>query len=168
MNSTLTTSLEPTRTESPRFPLPHFERILVGIDFSDSSKTALNYAFSMAKQFGSAVYLLHAVEPCIYPEDLAAGITVDEIDARWTLKKKAELEEFRRAAGSQATPTTMDLRRGLPWRQIVETAQSWHADLIIIGTRGLTGLKHILMGSTADKVVRHSTCPVLVIHGPHK
>ena len=149
-------------------PLPHIERILVAVDFSESSKAALEYALSVADKFNSAVALVHAVEPCVYPEDLAAGISVDEIDARWTKKKKEELEAFRRAAIKEGRPSTLIVTRGTAWAQIVETAKSWPANLIVIGTRGLTGLKHVLVGSTAERVVRHATCPVLVVHAAQK
>ncbi len=149
-------------------PLPHLERILVAVDFSESSKAALEYALAMADKFNSAVALVHAVEPCIYPEDLSAGISVEEIDARWTKQKKKELEAFRRAAIKEGKPSTLVVTRGTAWTQIVETAKSWQADLIVIGTRGLTGLKHVLVGSTAERVVRHATCPVLVVHAAQK
>lgn len=147
---------------------PRLERILVAVDFSESSKAALDYAVAVASRFGASLQLVHAVEPCIYPEDLAAGISVEEIDARWTQRKKDELEAFRAAAVKEGAAATMVVIRGSPWAQVVETAKSWNADLIVIGTRGLTGLKHMLMGSTAERVVRHATCPVLVVHAAPK
>lgn len=168
MNTASTVTLNEPRTGAASSLEPRFERILVGIDFSDSSKAAFDYACSLAHQFHSQLYLLHAVEPCIYPEDLASGISVEEIDGRWTAQKKAELEKFKAVAENQAGGATIELKKGLPWKQIVETAQSWKADLIILGTRGLTGLKHVVMGSTAEKVVRHAACPVLVMHAPCK
>jgi nucleotide-binding universal stress UspA family protein len=57
---------------------------------------------------------------------------------------------------------------GTAWNRIVGAAKSWNADLIVLGTHGRTGLKHALMGSTAERVVRHANCPVLVVHWPDK
>jgi universal stress protein A len=57
---------------------------------------------------------------------------------------------------------------GTAWNQIVEMAKSWNADMVVIGTHGRTGLKHALLGSTAERVVRHAACPVLVVHSPTK
>jgi nucleotide-binding universal stress UspA family protein len=144
------------------------ENILVAVDFSDSSKAALEYALSIADKFEAAVTLVHAVEPYIYQDDLALGTTLEEIDARWNRKQKEKLEILRQSTVRNGTPSTVIVASGVAWTKIVETAKSRQADLIVIGTRGLTGLKHVLMGSTAERVVRHAHCPVMVVHAPQK
>ena len=146
----------------------HIANILVAVDFSDSSKAALDYALSIADRFDAAVTLVHAVEPYIHQEDLLLETSLEDIDARWTRKQKEELEILRQSTVRNGTPSTVIVATGVAWTQIVETAKSRSADLIVIGTRGLTGLKHVLMGSTAERVVRHATCPVLVVHAPQK
>jgi nucleotide-binding universal stress UspA family protein len=103
------------------------------------------------------------VEPYVYPEDLSAGFTIEQIDARWIQKQKEKLEALRQTI-KKGIPATVVVTMGTPWNRIVGAAKSWNADLIVIGTHGRTGLKHALMGSTAERVVRHATCPVLVVH----
>jgi universal stress protein A len=146
---------------------PEIQNILVAVDFSDYSKTALQYATFLAEGFGATLTLVHAVEPYVYPEDLSAGFTIEEIDARWMQKHKEKLEALRRTI-KEGIPSTVVVTMGTAWNQIVEMAKSWNADMVVIGTHGRTGLKHALLGSTAERVVRHAACPVLVVHSPTK
>jgi universal stress protein A len=139
--------------------------ILVAVDFSDYSKAALDYATFLAESFGATLTLVHAVEPYVYPEDLSAGFTIDQIDARWMQKQKEKLEALRQTI-KEGIPATVVVTMGTAWNGIVGAAKSWNADLIVIGTHGRTGLKHALVGSTAERVVRHAACPVLVVHAP--
>jgi nucleotide-binding universal stress UspA family protein len=144
---------------------PQILNILVAVDFSDYSRAALDYATFLAEGFGATLTLVHAVEPYVYPEDLSAGFKIEEVDARWMQKHKEKLEALRQTI-KEGIPSTVVVTMGTAWNQIVEMAKSWNADLIVIGTHGRTGLKHALMGSTAERVVRHATCPVLVVHSP--
>jgi nucleotide-binding universal stress UspA family protein len=144
---------------------PKIQNILVPVDFSDFSKAALEYATFLAERFGATLTLVHAVEPYIYPEDLSAGFTIEELDARWIRKHKEKLEAVRQTI-KEGIPATVIVTMGAAWNRIVGAAKSRKADLIVIGTHGRTGLQHALMGSTAERVVRHATCPVLVVHLP--
>lgn len=148
-------SVHPTRIQN----------ILVAVDFSDYSQAALSYATFLAESFGATLTLVHAVEPYVYPEDLSAGFTLEEIDARWMQKQKDKLETLRQTV-KEGIPASVVVTMGCAWNRIIGAAKSWNADLIVIGTHGRTGLKHALMGSTAEKVVRHATCPVMVVHLP--
>jgi nucleotide-binding universal stress UspA family protein len=144
---------------------PQILNILVAVDFSDYSRTALCYATFLAERFGATLTLVHSVEPYAYPEDLSAGCTLEELDARWMQKQKEKLETLRQTI-KEGIPATVVVTMGTAWNRIVGTAKSWSADLIVIGTHGRTGLKHALMGSTAERVVRHAACPVLVVPSP--
>jgi universal stress protein A len=137
------------------------QNILVAIDFSDCSKAALNYAASLAEAFSATLTLVHVVEPYIYPEDLSAGLTIEELDARWIEKQKEKMEALRGTI-KEGIPETVVVTMGTVWNRIVGMAKKWNADLIVIGTHGST-LKHALIGSTAERVVRHAGCPVLVV-----
>jgi nucleotide-binding universal stress UspA family protein len=75
---------------------------------------------------------------------------------------RKELEIVRLTIGDAARSTTL-LRTGQPHTEIVEAARELGADLIVLSTHGHTGLTHALLGSTAEKVVRHAPCPVLVV-----
>ena len=142
---------------------PQIQNILVAVDFSDYSEAALQYATFLAETFGATLTLVHSVEPYVYPEDLSAGFTIEQIDARWIQKQKEKLEALRQTI-KKGIPATVVVTMGTPWNRIVGAAKSWNANLIVLGTHGRTGLKHALMGSTAERVVRHATCPVLVVH----
>lgn len=146
---------------------PRLQNILVAVDFSDYSKAALQYAAFLAERFGATLTLVHAVEPYIYPEDLSAGFTIEELDARWIQREREKLEQLRKTI-KESVSATVVVTMGAAWNRIVGTAKSRSADLIVIGTHGRTGLKHALMGSTAERVARHATCPVLIVHLPDK
>lgn len=141
-----------------------FNRILVPIDFSNCSLKGLEYAKTLAKQFGSKLVLLNSVVFQYY-------VTSDEY-ARYNLpllmqqaenasrRQMRDLIEKTDWEGIQVSPS---LQIGHAGQQICAAAAGHHADLIVTSTHGTTGFKHILVGSTAEYVVRHATCPVLVI-----
>jgi len=140
------------------------KRILVPYDFSTYATKAFNYALKFAEQFDASVTALHVVQPMpILPTDvLAAPIpdtTSDQLPAI-----DARLQKLcRRATTTHHLSVTPVVVVGTPYERIVEIAESENADLIIIATHGYTGLKHFYMGSTAERVVRHAPCPVLVV-----
>ncbi len=151
--------------------MPKLNRILVPVDFSDCSRAALDYAETLAKTFDAVVDLIHVweVPPYIPPE---AMVGVPGHDAQ-TLAQvahgsaeqemKAFLDDLRDRGVKIGKPL---LESGDPGRSIVETAEEGGYDLIVVGTHGRTGLSHLLMGSIAEKVVRHAHCPVLTVRGP--
>jgi nucleotide-binding universal stress UspA family protein len=137
------------------------ERILVPLDFSPASTEALDYAVGLAKQFRAAIHLVH-----IYPPDEASSVP----DAGHLLFQSAEaierLNEELTGIHHKHVPTfrpeNCHVRRGRPYEQIVRLAHEIDADVIALATRGHSGLKHLLLGSTAERVVRSAPCPVLV------
>lgn len=137
--------------------------ILVPIDFSARSKKALAYALPFAKQFGAKLILLHVVEPVVTPDfatSFPLAIESDKVEAA----SKGRLERIvkQQAIDPKLVEKTL-VRQGSPFREIVDAARTLKSDLIIISTHGYTGLKHALLGSTAERVVRHAPCPVLVV-----
>lgn len=140
------------------------QRILVPVDFSDCSVFALRYAASLAKQVGASLTLLHVLDSLIAPPEMEfVHLNLNEFKAELEKHAKEKLAAFARDEVDPVIPTTPVLRHGPPWEQIKETARERKADLIIIGTHGYTGLKHMVLGSTAEKVVRLAGCPVLVV-----
>jgi nucleotide-binding universal stress UspA family protein len=137
--------------------------ILVPIDFSPPSKKALNHAVSIARQFKARLTLLNVVEPVGTP-DFAASFPLVMEDDRLMAAAKKELE---RAAKAARAPRGMVekvlVRFGRSFHEITEAARTRKVDLIIISTHGYTGVKHALLGSTTERVVRHAPCPVLVV-----
>jgi nucleotide-binding universal stress UspA family protein len=136
--------------------------ILVPIDFSKPSKKALAYAIPFAEQFGAKITLLFVVEPVVTPDlgffplAMEDDRVIEGATARLnSLCKQADLD-----------PKLLDqplVRHGSAFHEIVDAARSLKVDLIIVSTRGYSGLKHILLGSTTERVVRHAPCPVLVV-----
>jgi universal stress protein A len=134
--------------------------ILVPLDFSAASEKALTYAVPLAKQFGAKITLLHVAALELYPNDFGF-IPVD--DAKFNRKAKERLELLgARVIAPELLERTL-VRKGVPFHEITNAAKQLHADLIVINTHGYTGLKHVFMGSTAERVVRHAPCPVLVV-----
>ena len=137
--------------------------ILVPLDFSPPSKKALDYAVSVARQFKAKLTLLHVVEPVATPDFAATFPLVMEDDRLMALAKK-DLEGVMKSARiPRGIVEKVLVRFGRSFHEITEAARTRKADLIIISTHGYTGLKHVLLGSTTERVVRHAPCPVLVV-----
>ena len=138
-------------------------RILVPIDFSRQSTKALRYALSLASKFGAEVRLLHVVDPGEEPSP--AIIRMPLVTEPETMVKTARKLLRNRAAkfGIPISAKTCIVRRGRIFRKIVDTASEMKVDLIVLATHGYTGFKHVLHGSTAERVVRSSRRPVLVV-----
>ena len=136
--------------------------ILVPIDFSKASKKALVYAVKMAEQFGSKIILVNVVEPVATP-DFAYHPLMLETD-KMKAAAKEQLSLLCREARLPARMVEKTLvRYGTPFAEITNAARTLKVDLIIITTHGHTGLKHVFLGSTAERVVRHAPCPVLTV-----
>lgn len=137
----------------------HLKNILVPIDFSENGKQALRYAVPFAKQFGAKITLLHVIEPTYYPMEYVY-LADDTRDLAKIAKKK--LSALSRKIGSGCFNEAL-VRVGSPFHEINSAGSELKSDLIIIATHGHTGLKHVVLGSTAERVVRHAPCPVLVV-----
>lgn len=137
-------------------------KILIPVDFSPCSEGAFDLGISLARDLGAKVDLAHAVGMPYYPME-------DQYTALATLTL---LEETRKAAchQMQEMATQADLRggsvqvvEGSPAITICDYASRENVDLIVISTHGRSGLKHAIIGSVAERVVRHAECPVLVV-----
>ena len=140
--------------------------ILVPLDFSTNAARALRYAKTLASRFGASLELLHVVEDPFTSGAWSSEIYVPNIvELRGSLVKDAEqrLAVDQSALSLEGVPTIATVRTGPVGYTIVEYAQAVHADLIVMGTHGRTGLAHIFMGSVAERVVRTAPCPVLTV-----
>jgi len=139
-------------------------RILVPIDFSIHSKNALKYAIPMAEQFDASLYLVYVVEPTVYPADLGFGqVVMPGIEDELREKGADELKELIRDEIQGRVKAYSSVRTGKPHREILLEAGEKKINLIVIATHGHTGVEHMLFGSTAERIVRNATCPVLTI-----
>jgi len=132
------------------------ERILVPVDFSNSSRIALQYAAAFAREFSAQLTLLHVTETTPYERAMPEFRREIHDEAQARLRTLA-----REQAEGGVTPQCV-VRTGRPWQQIVREAGGGGADVVVVGTHGRTGLKHVFLGSVAEQVVRHAPCPVLV------
>ncbi len=145
------------------------KKILVPIDFSDYSLTALDYAIDFAQAFNSELHLIYVIEPMIYPTDFSMGqIAIPEMPENIDQKIESDLENLIKEKIAGKVKAEKIVKTGRPFLEIIETASAIDADLIIIATHGLTGMEHLLFGSTAEKVVRKAPCPVLTLRKPIK
>jgi len=146
-------------------PEVNLKTILVPIDFSEPSRKALQYALSFAKQFNAEMLLLHVIEYTPLAVASPPLPIIQDETTRATLHESAakQLAALRNETGSQGA-IKASVRDGTSAHaEIVKAAEEGNIDLIILGTQGRTGLVHFLIGSTAEKVVRHAPCPVLVV-----
>ena len=142
------------------------ERILVPADLSEFANHALTYARELASAYGAEIHLLHVVEPQWM---LATGGTAaPEYDAsgldRFAADGEAYLERLKGEMAGIGTKTEVVF--GVPHVQIVEYARREEIDVIVLATHGRTGIKHILIGSVAERVVQMAPCPVLTVKHP--
>jgi nucleotide-binding universal stress UspA family protein len=144
-----------------------YRRFLVPIDFSAGSRAALVEVERLLTRVGSAqLHLVHAVEP-VTPDVSIAGATV-WTDVTGQIERSAREEIGRLAARVQArlgraVRVRTHVALGPPYLVICRLAAKVRADLIVLGTHGRTGLRHVLLGSVAERVVRHAGRPVLVV-----
>jgi nucleotide-binding universal stress UspA family protein len=140
------------------------KKILVPTDFSKFSSKALRYATEFATQFGASITLLHVVEPIAYPPESGyAPVEIEAVETTWRKDAKRKLEELGRKVVQPPLTARAVVRFGSPYHEITALAKEEGVDLIILATHGYTGLKHVFLGSTAEKVVRHAPCPVLTV-----
>jgi nucleotide-binding universal stress UspA family protein len=149
--------------------LERFKTVLVTTDFSDLGDHAIEHAFRIAADNHGSVVLCHVIETIVTPAPLyaqyyPADLITPEVRARAEEDAtKALLERVPQDPPLNAVPHSAKLVHGSPARDIVSVAQAVKADLIVISTHGRTGLKHWLLGSTAEQVIRYAHCAVLVV-----
>ncbi|MCP5059669.1 MAG: universal stress protein [bacterium] len=141
-------------------------RILVPIDFSEHAEPVLEWAAHLAAEHGSEIILLHAYHlPVEFQQLEGAYLPQDFWD---TVKDEGQqgLATHAEALRSRGIQVRSVVREGYPATVIEEEAAAEGVDLIVLGTHGLSGLKHLLLGSIAERVVQKAPCPVLTVKLP--
>lgn len=143
-------------------PIEELDRILVPVDFSKYSRLALRYAKQIATSYDSHLQLLHVVERPIQPAFYLAEHFYD-VTERIRSRSKGELEKLFQETEGPELSAEFHVFEGRASVEIAEFAKSHGSDLIVIATHGLTGLEHLVIGSTTEKVVRRAACPVFTV-----
>ena len=145
---------------SPRGPAIELNHILVPVDFSAASRNGLRFALNVAERFHSRLDLLYAVEPPSLPEWGYAHLPKREAKL-WCMAEK-RLPDFASECGLPISPIrSMRVTSGNADLEICKAAAEAQAELIVMASHGRGGLSHVFIGSTVERVVRHSPCPVL-------
>jgi nucleotide-binding universal stress UspA family protein len=144
----------------------NIQNIIVPIDFSKMSVQAIQSAKQLARRFGASLHLAH-VRQFNYAADFMAPVPPMVPFSIMPYEQNGEriaLKELKKVASECSVPSaTCDVLSGAPpFDEICRLAQTIPADLIVTPTHGRTGLKHVFLGSTAERIVQHSSCPVLV------
>ena len=140
-------------------------KILCPVDFSASARAALETAMDLTKRLGGTLTLIHVVQP---PATLGGryGLVTPAATEAMSAEAGRELAAWQadvagRGAGQVETVNVV----GTPWERIVMAAREGGHDLVVVGTHGRTGIKHAVLGSVAERVVRHAPCTVMVVRG---
>jgi nucleotide-binding universal stress UspA family protein len=138
------------------------ETIVVATDFSDTGQAGLAWALELAKDHEARIDLVHGL---LMPNQMTDFVpSPPDLSEELQQAAMARLNEVAEEARESGIRVDVHLRLGLPSESILEAARELQADLIVMGTRGLSGIRHLLLGSTAERVVQHADCPVLTVH----
>lgn len=140
-----------------------FARILIAVDFSETSHHAVELGIEVARKFGAKVDVVHGFQlplPVLSPYEVALP---DNFIGEARSSAKRELESLVEGLAESGVEVAAHLRDGPADAVITELASELQSDLIVMGTRGNTGLKHVLLGSVAERTLRGAPCPVLTV-----
>ncbi len=160
----------PDSKDHAAFPVK-VRSILLPTDFSDCANFALPYAAGIARATGASLLVVHVVEtvvPAVGYSGMSEPLPIADISEQ--LEESAEREMPRVAEREECAGLNVEemIVHGDAATEIVRVARERRVDLIVISSHGRTGLGRILFGSTAEAVVRHATCPVLVVKPPQE
>jgi len=144
--------------------MTRIERILCPVDFSEGSRHAIDHAVALAHWYGAAVTALHVCPPLalapyidsrVHP--LGLGRPKEDLE-----RLRRELEQFVQEEGGGLAVTAV-VKEGLITGEILRSIESVRADLLVMGTHGRSGFERLMLGSVAESVLRHASCPVLTV-----
>lgn len=138
--------------------------ILFPTDFSQGARAAMDYALSLAQDYEAKLILLYVIQDISIAEwYIPSSISAADLIEDMQKSAEREMDKWSAEAETKVPAVERMVRRGVPFVEIIGTAKEKQADMVVIGTHGRTGIDHMLFGSTAEKVVRKSPCPVLTV-----
>ena len=150
---------------SRRKPGPFLKSILVGTDFSLCAARAFEIAVSLAALHGARIHLLHVLVEPIQAFDVAGALPYLDVTTQkeWEEATRKHLAQAVASAEKRGVPATSEIVWGRPSDALVEAAKRMKASLLVLGTHGRGALEKLLIGSTAERVLRLSPVPVLTV-----
>jgi nucleotide-binding universal stress UspA family protein len=136
--------------------MPTAPTIVCPIDFSDHSKAALRTAAFIANRYAGRLVVLHVNDPFLATAAATQNLNLEQ-------EAEEELRDVLAESGATASKTKIVVRKGTPEREILGIADAERADLIVLGTHGLTGYRKLIFGSTTERVLRETRLPVLAV-----
>jgi universal stress protein A len=147
------------------------ERILWPTDFSTLALHGARYAHGLRDAFGAALHVIHVIPPPLMPDlagTLPPDVPVAFSDQQFMSACQTRLATLVAEQFGGLPEVVTDVLFGNPWSVICKYAGDAEIDLLVVSTHGRTGLRHVLIGSTAERIVQHAPCPVLVVKNPEK
>jgi universal stress protein A len=139
------------------------QHFLVPVDFSEDAEQALEYAIRLAKKLSARLTLLHVIHSVpLWTEGDMGRALPDTYLSELEAVAQRHLAQLRQRVVDAGLTGDMLVVHGVPFQTIIDIAGNRQINLIIMGTHGRTGLRHVLLGSVAEKVIRLAPCPVLV------
>jgi nucleotide-binding universal stress UspA family protein len=150
-----------------------FKTILFCTDFSESAHWAFTYALNLSKVHGSRLLILHVTPEPVHPEQLSIYLAPEKVDdlrisQKQGLERELNTHYLKRMDLEGFHKYQVLIKEGEAFYEIIQVARQEAADLIVMGTHGRTGLDHVFFGSTAERVVRKASCPVMTVRLPGK
>lgn len=149
------------------------KKILVALDGSEAADKALDHALDIAEKYSAGILLLSVIQPVVVPRVAFSPAAVSPVPPTATVNYSKKLREQHEKLLSEALNKAKKLKPkikistklvdGRPSDQLVETAQKGDFDLLVIGSRGLGGIKEFFLGSVSDRVADEAPCPVLIV-----
>ncbi len=144
-----------------------FTKILTAVDFSENSECAFDYALTLATQFNAELTIIHVInEPVDLRGFYVPHISFEQLEKEIEESAAKMMETFCKSKLGTFSNYKTTIVTGIPYDEITAAAARIDASLIVLGTHGRTGFDRILFGSTAERVVRSASCPVLTVRLP--
>ena len=156
--------LKPIRAGGARM-----KKILVAVDFSPASGTAAKYALRLATAFGAKLLVLHVLhDPADAPGFYSAKKAGKKVFRNMEAAAAKMMADFLALHVKKHKKVESRIVPGIPADETLRVARDEKVDLVVVSTRGHSGLKRLMLGSVADRIIRGSACPVLSVHGDDK
>jgi nucleotide-binding universal stress UspA family protein len=140
-----------------------FERILCAVDFSDGSLAALKSAIELAHGGSRRLFIFHVSEAQPVFSQWLTGDRLGDVTVELQQAAKESMDELLDSAQLEDVSVETEITNGRAFVEIIKKAREWKADLVVLGAKGMASLDQIVMGSTAERVMKESACSVLIV-----